>query len=263
MGFRIRIKSRRTGIGAGRRKSKKFEPFTRDELVPFIVTPEPRVFTNDAGNESKVSESTFELHLPLVVASEIREFANDAGNESKVSESSFELPIPLVVASEPREFANDAGSDSKASECARDTNVIGWQCIWSCLGLNSPRQVKDWLDDLTSVFSRESEGRGEKLQPCSFGSSCSSFDDDDNDNDEWLGESSLTAVSWVDQVLILSPMTDDISNISSSSSDDCEDVFNDNDDYDNGDGKNDDYDNESNGDDSKDDSKDDGTDNNE
>ena len=201
MRFPIRIKSRRTGLGAGRRKSKTLEPFRGDETVSFILTPEPREVTNDTVNDSKASDS------------------------------SFKLPIPLVVASEPREFTKDAGNESIASErksSSFDRYVTGWQYMWSCLCLDSPRQVKDSMYDRTSVFTSESEGSGENLQPCSFGSSCSSFDDDG----QWSGESSQPAVSRVDQVLILSPMADDISEVSSSSSDDCEEDFDDNVDYD-------------------------------
>jgi hypothetical protein len=211
MRFPIRIKIRRTGLGVGRRKSKMLEPCISDEPVSFILTPEPREVTNDTVNDSKASESA------------------------------FKFPIPLVVTFEPTEFTNDAGNESMASEgksSSFDRNVTGWQYMWSCLGLDSPRQ--DLIDDLTFAFTSEREGSGETTHSSSFESSCSSYDDDD----EGSGESSQPAVSRVDQVLILSPMADDISDISSSSSDDCEDDFDDGGDYDNGDGDNDDFDND-------------------
>ena len=111
---------------------------------------------------------------------------------------------------------------------------------WFCLGLGSSRQYIDFVDDKTSVCDNQSKGLGETTHSSSFENSCSSYDDDD----EGSGESSQPAVSRVDQVLILSPMADDISDISSSSSDDCEDDFDDGGDYDNGDGDNDDFDND-------------------
>lgn len=166
------------------------EPCMSDEPVSFILTPEPREVTNDTVNDSKASESA------------------------------FKFPIPLVVTFEPTEFTNDAGNESMASEgksSSFDRNVTGWQYMWSCLGLDSPRQ--DLIDDLTFAFTSEREGSGETTHSSSFESSCSSYDDDD----EGSGESSQPAVSRVDQVLILSLMADYISDISLSSSSDSDD----------------------------------------
>ena len=111
------------------------------------------------------------------------------------------------------------GPSEEESESAQLLAKISEMGAWSCLGLGSPRQYIDWVDDKTSVCDDQSKGLGETTHSSSFESSCSSYDDDD----EGSGESSQPDVSRVDQVLILSLMADDISDVSLSSSSDSDD----------------------------------------
>jgi chromosome segregation ATPase len=59
MGFLKRIKRGSTGLDAERRKFLSFKPSIRNKRAPFVATSELREFTNDAGNESKTSKSSF------------------------------------------------------------------------------------------------------------------------------------------------------------------------------------------------------------
>jgi chromosome segregation ATPase len=59
MGFLKKIKRGSTGLDAERRKFLSFKPSIRNKRAPFVATSELREFTNDAGNESKTSKSSF------------------------------------------------------------------------------------------------------------------------------------------------------------------------------------------------------------
>ena len=103
-------------------------------------------------------------------------------------------------------------SESNASEHAVDVHVTGWERICSCLGWGYPHKA----GDRTWEGSNAGGGSGGNSRTSSYGSSCNSHEDDD----EGSGDSSQRDVSRVDQVLTLSAMADDISDISLSDSDD-------------------------------------------
>ena len=102
-------------------------------------------------------------------------------------------------------------SESNAPENAVDVQVTGWEWICSCLGWGPPHKAGDRREG-----SNAGGGSGGNSRTSSYESSCNSYDDDD----EGSGDSSQPHVSRVDQVLTLSAMADDISDISLSDSDD-------------------------------------------
>ncbi len=104
------------------------------------------------------------------------------------------------------------GNESNAPEYAVDIHVTGWEWICSCLGWGSPHKV----GDRTCEGSNDGGGSGGNSRTSSYWTKgSSSYDDEDGS-----GDSSQPDMSRVDQVLTLSAMVDDISDISLSDSDD-------------------------------------------
>jgi hypothetical protein len=99
-------------------------------------------------------------------------------------------------------------NESKAPKSAVDRRIeiSEWEWMGCCLDWDYPHHVMDRMDEQTCEGSN-CEGTGEDSLTSSYGRSCNSYDD------KGLRESSHSFFLRVDQVLILSAMSDEMSGI--------------------------------------------------
>jgi hypothetical protein len=213
------IKSRRINPGLERKKSTS--PHVKDKQPEYIATSkrnvaydesakhhgifdwlvrnriesvqEATVATSNAGGDGNVDESTNVVHTtgPAWMCNCTADKSESEGEDSRTR----------IAA---QEAAPDAGTDGNAPESGFYTLVTGWERVLCCMGWGSSHQ----LVDQTCENSKN------------WGESSSRRSDGSYDDDEASGESSQPDVSRVDQVLTLSAIADDMSDISLSDSDD-------------------------------------------
>ncbi len=184
----------------------------KDEQPPpvsYIVTSEQKGQSDQLAEHSSNLDWVYERLDGVRMCSCTDDINAKHGSSDSITKSVNELP-GKDDSRTPTTTQED--NESNAFEYALDTHVAGWEWICSCLGWGPPHTV----GDRTCDGSHTGRGSGGNSRTSSYGSSCNSYDDDD----EGTGDSSQPDVTRVDQVLTLSAMADDISDISLSDSDD-------------------------------------------
>jgi hypothetical protein len=180
--------------------------------VSYIVTSEPKGKSDEKAEHS----SNFDWlckRLDVVGMCSCTDVINAKhGSSDSITKSGDELLGKDDSMTQSPTATTQKCSESNASENAVDVHVTGWEWICACLGWGSPHKA----GDRTWEGSDAGGGSGGNSRTSSYESSCNSYDDDD----EGSGDSSQPHVSRVDQVLTVSAMADDISDISLSDSDD-------------------------------------------
>lgn len=215
-----KIKSRRINLGFERKKSTS--PHIKEKQPEDIATSKRNVAYDESAKNHGIFgwlvrnrvESVQEATVATTKSggegvAESTDIVHTTGpawtrnnTAADISESEGDDSKTRIAA---HEAAPDAGNDGKAPESALDTLVTEWERVLCCMGWGSSQLVYRTCENDKNSGAKLSRGSG------------GSYDDD-----EPSGESLQPDVSRVDQVLTLSAIADDMSDVSNSDDDDSD-----------------------------------------